>query len=408
MRNSNTINLRLHRYDYDLNIEANLNTIALLDPIAKKISIMSNEDKMNFKLPPGLGGPSKTIYQRIIKKVYGRERGLEIIDLLHENPAQVVPIVLKRLRQKDEEWKRAQREWNKIWREVDAKNYYKALDYLGINFKSTDRKQITSRALITEAETLKREQAEQRLRSKSIPTVKPSGLSQHQFRYTFADKALFSDVTRLIFSYLERQSGISNNDCNKIREFATKFVAEFFDMEDVSPDLNKKQVVEEVDDTMADDKDSQSAMSDDSEASNSGRSTSRRRQNNRGKSASKNLLKDATRRRRNAGRTQSPEADEKEATADESDVKAEEDEVPNDVNMEEATATSNEQNGDLQAQAPLHTSNVLKEINTEEQASTVAAAATAPIVEQTKISTIFGNNPFYCFLRLYQVSLCNF
>jgi paired amphipathic helix protein Sin3a len=91
-----------------LNIEANLNTIALLDPIAKKISIMSAEDKNNFKLPLGLGGPSKTIYQRIIKKVYGRERGLEIIELLHENPAQVVPIVLKRLRQKDEEWKRAQ------------------------------------------------------------------------------------------------------------------------------------------------------------------------------------------------------------------------------------------------------------------------------------------------------------
>lgn len=101
-------NYYICRYDYDLNIEANLNTIALLDPIAKKISILSNEEKNKFKLPPGLGGPSKTIYQRIIKKVYGHDRGLEIIELLHENPAQVVPIVLKRLRQKDEEWKRAQ------------------------------------------------------------------------------------------------------------------------------------------------------------------------------------------------------------------------------------------------------------------------------------------------------------
>jgi paired amphipathic helix protein Sin3a len=367
---------------------------------------MSNEDKMNFKLPPGLGGPSKTIYQRIIKKVYGRERGLEIIELLHENPAQVVPIVLKRLRQKDEEWKRAQREWNKIWREVDAKNYYKALDYLGINFKSTDRKQITSRALITEAETLKREQAEQRLRSKSIPTMKPSGLSQHQFRFSLPDKALFSDVSRLIFSYLERQSGISNNDCNKIREFATKFVAEFFDVEDASPDLNKKQVVEEEDENMADDKDSQSAMSDDSEASTSGRSTSRRRQNHRGKTGSKNLLKDATRRRRNAGRTQSPEAEEKETTADEADVKAEEEEGPSDVNMEEAAAASNEQNGADKAQADI--ASVAKEVDKEEQVSNVAAAATAPIVEHIKISTIFGNNPFYCFLRLYQVSTLQF
>lgn len=96
------------RYDYDLNIEANLNTISLLEPIAKKISLMSEEEKNAFKLPPGLGGPSKTIYQRIIKKIYGKEQGASVIEMLHTNPAQSVPVVLKRLKQKDEEWKRSQ------------------------------------------------------------------------------------------------------------------------------------------------------------------------------------------------------------------------------------------------------------------------------------------------------------
>ncbi|KAH8550911.1 hypothetical protein BGW37DRAFT_426755 [Umbelopsis sp. PMI_123] len=392
------------RYDYDLNIEANLNTIALLDPIAKKISIMTNEEKAEFKLPPGLGGPSKTIYQRIIKKIYGHERGLEIIELLHENPAQVVPIVLKRLRQKDEEWKRAQREWNKIWREVDAKNYYKALDYLGINFKSQDRKSITSKALITEAETLKREQSEQILRSKSIPSVKPSGIFHHQFRYSFPDKALFSDVTRLIFSYLDRQSGISNNDCNKIREFTTSFVSHFFDVENVNPDLNKKQATEDEDETMADEKDSQSAVSDDSDASTSGRGSSRRRQNHGRKSNSKGLLKDATRRRRNAGRTQSPDGTEKEVTEDETDVKAEEEEESTDVQMEEAqvapTGPAEETKTEPQAE-PVPNA---QEESSEDQVLNAAAAATAPVVEQLKVLSVFGNSPFYCFLRLYQLA----
>lgn len=97
------------RYDYDLNIEANLNTISLLEPIAKKIAAMSSEEeKNNFKLPPGLGGPSKTIYQRTIKKIYGKEQGASVIDMLHTNPAQTVPVILKRLKQKDDEWKKSQ------------------------------------------------------------------------------------------------------------------------------------------------------------------------------------------------------------------------------------------------------------------------------------------------------------
>jgi len=96
------------RYEFDMNIEANLNTIALLEPIAKQIQGMSLEERARFKLPEGLGGSSKTIYKRIIKKIYDNERGGEVIDALHNNPAIAVPVVLKRLKQKDEEWKKSQ------------------------------------------------------------------------------------------------------------------------------------------------------------------------------------------------------------------------------------------------------------------------------------------------------------
>jgi paired amphipathic helix protein Sin3a len=44
----------------------------------------------------------------VIKKIYDNERGLEVIEALHNNPAIAVPVVLKRLKQKDEEWKRSQ------------------------------------------------------------------------------------------------------------------------------------------------------------------------------------------------------------------------------------------------------------------------------------------------------------
>ena len=116
------------RHEYDFHIEANLRTIALLEPIAAKIATMSPKERETFRLKPGLGGQSKSLYQRIIKKVYGKEIGREVIAALHENPCVSVPIVLARLKQKDEEWKRALREWNRVWREVDAKNFYRSLD----------------------------------------------------------------------------------------------------------------------------------------------------------------------------------------------------------------------------------------------------------------------------------------
>jgi paired amphipathic helix protein Sin3a len=44
------------RYEFDLNIEANLSVINILEPIAKKIQLMPIEERANFKLLPGLGG----------------------------------------------------------------------------------------------------------------------------------------------------------------------------------------------------------------------------------------------------------------------------------------------------------------------------------------------------------------
>jgi paired amphipathic helix protein Sin3a len=96
------------RYDFDLNIDATLNTLSLLEPISKRMNVMSEAQKKALKLTPGIGGKSITIYQRVIRKVYGDEKGREIIDMLHDSPCQTAPVVVKRLRQKEEEWKKSQ------------------------------------------------------------------------------------------------------------------------------------------------------------------------------------------------------------------------------------------------------------------------------------------------------------
>ncbi|KAF9544692.1 Transcriptional regulatory protein sin3 [Mortierella hygrophila] len=212
------------RYEFDMNIEANLHTIALLEPIARQIQAMGIDERARFKLPEGLGGTSKTIYQRIIKKIYDNERGAEVIDALHNNPAISVPVVLKRLKQKDEEWKKSQRDWNKVWRELDNRNFYKALDHQGTSFKVADKRYITSKALVAEIEALRREQIDRRL----VPSVRP----RYQFQFHFKDANLFRDTNNLILAYLDRQHTFVSSDREKMESFIKEFVPQFFCLDD--------------------------------------------------------------------------------------------------------------------------------------------------------------------------------
>lgn len=111
-------NSEQERHWYSFQIESNLRAIAHFEPIAARIVRMDVDERLAFRLEEGMGGSSPSIYERVVKKVYGRDQGNEILQALYDNPTIAVPIVLARLKQKDEEWKRALREWNKVWREV--------------------------------------------------------------------------------------------------------------------------------------------------------------------------------------------------------------------------------------------------------------------------------------------------
>ena len=211
------------RYEFDLNIEANLHVISLLEPIAKHLQSMTPDERAKFTLPSGLGGTSVSIYQRVIKKIYDLDRGEEVIEALHQSPAVAVPVVLKRLKQKNEEWKRSQREWNKVWREIDYKNFAKALDHQGIHFKAADRKALLVKSLVTEIEVLQREQREKR----------SSLANRYQFDFAFKKLNIFGQIRRLLMHYIEGNMSISAGDEERVREFLKMFVKRFFLIEDV-------------------------------------------------------------------------------------------------------------------------------------------------------------------------------
>ncbi len=65
-----------------------------------------------------------------------------------------LPFLLTRLKTKEEEWREAQRGFNKIWREQNEKYYLKSLDHQGINFKQNDTKVLRSKSLLNEIESI--------------------------------------------------------------------------------------------------------------------------------------------------------------------------------------------------------------------------------------------------------------
>ena len=141
------------RFELDVVIETNLSTTRVLEGVLRKMNKMSAEEASRFKLDDSLGGNSPTIHQRAIRRIYG-DKASDIIDGLKKNPLVAVPLVLRRLKLKDEEWREAQKNFNKMWREQIDKYYYKSLDHQGINFKQNDIKMLRSKSLLNDIETL--------------------------------------------------------------------------------------------------------------------------------------------------------------------------------------------------------------------------------------------------------------
>ncbi|OXB44336.1 hypothetical protein B1J92_E02475g [Nakaseomyces glabratus] len=223
------------RHEYDYYIESNLRTIQTLETIANKIANMTDAEKAQFRLPPGLGHTSMTIYKKVIRKVYDKERGFEIIDALHNYPAISVPIILRRLKQKDEEWRRAQREWNKIWRDLEQKVYFKSLDHLGLTFKQADKKLLTTKQLISEINGIKVDQ-----NSKRIHWLTPK--PKNQLDYDFPDYDILFDIIALGFVFTINTNLYSNPDKERIKDMLRVFVSQFFSipLKEVSDALERR------------------------------------------------------------------------------------------------------------------------------------------------------------------------
>ncbi|RKP34752.1 hypothetical protein BJ085DRAFT_15119 [Dimargaris cristalligena] len=225
------------RYDFDLNIDSNLSTIALLEPIARQIEQLSPEERAKYRVPVSMFGESHAIYRRMLKKVYGAERGLEVIDLLHTTPVTAVPVVLRRLKQKDEEWRKLRRQQNRVWREVDNKNFFRSLDYQTPQIRLTERKQMSTKFYVTEIEKIRKDALEglpgpaswnpaaRDHRNRNIdldPALRAIAHAyppSYHMEFSFADAELVREAIQMILSYFDKTQSSNNPTRAQIDDF---------------------------------------------------------------------------------------------------------------------------------------------------------------------------------------------
>ena len=209
------------RHDYDYNIEACSKTIQLLEPIAVQLRRMPPEEQSAFKLPPGLGGQSETIYKRVTMKLYGREKGREVIGQLHDHPYTVIPVLLNRLKERLETWKMAQREWEKVWREQTQKMFWKSLDHQAANVKTNDRRQFQTKTLQGEVQVRYEE-----LKAKDGKDVdNMDNMNKPQIDLEISDIDVVVDATWLVLVHIEAQGATDNPRLAPfIREFVPMFL----------------------------------------------------------------------------------------------------------------------------------------------------------------------------------------
>ncbi|KAM9797698.1 paired amphipathic helix protein Sin3b [Syngnathus typhle] len=220
------------RFELDVVLETNLATIRVLESVQKKLSRLSPEDQDRFRLDDCLGGTSEVIQRRAVYRIYG-DKAPEIIEGLKRSPATAVPVVLKRLKAKEEEWREAQQGFNKIWREQYEKAYLKSLDHQGVNFKQNDMKALRSKSLLNEIESVYDERQEQSTEEGGVGQQARNGsgaasASEPHMVFTYEDKQVLEDAAALIIYHVKRQPTIHKDDKDHIKRIIQHFVPDLF------------------------------------------------------------------------------------------------------------------------------------------------------------------------------------
>ncbi|CAH8504210.1 unnamed protein product [Heterobilharzia americana] len=159
------------RYEVDMVTELNRAAMQNLVVVKRRMDRMSKEELNQFHMDDKLGGTSAILMRKAIHRVYGDKAG-DVIYGLRNCPNTVLPLVIQRMRQKDTEWRETIRNYQRSWADQDARNYLRSLDHQGAAFKQRDAPFIRSKTMISQIESIARNDKHTSCHSSSDPVGK--------------------------------------------------------------------------------------------------------------------------------------------------------------------------------------------------------------------------------------------
>ncbi|XP_071735041.1 paired amphipathic helix protein Sin3-like 2 isoform X1 [Rutidosis leptorrhynchoides] len=180
------------RFELDMLLESVISTTKRAEELQNGIndgSIVSDD-------PILIEDHFSAINLRCIERLYG-DHGLEVIETLRRSPSISLPVILLRLKQKQDEWTKCQADFNKVWADIYAKNHYKSLDHRSFYFKQQDSKDLSTKSLVAEIKEIK----EKNQKDDDVVLTVAAGnrhLIVPNLEFEFTDNDIHEDVYKLI------------------------------------------------------------------------------------------------------------------------------------------------------------------------------------------------------------------
>ncbi|XP_076901837.1 paired amphipathic helix protein Sin3-like 2 [Bidens hawaiensis] len=204
------------RFELDMLLESMSSTAKRVEDLLNSINKSVSTD-----FPIRIEDHFTALDLRCIERLYG-DHGLDVMDVLRRNPSLALPIILTRLKQKQDDWTKCRSDFNKVWAEIYAKNHYKSLDHRSFYFKQQDSKNLSTKSLVTEIKDIK----EKNQKDKDLLLSVAAG-SRHyvmpNYEFEFTDNDIHQDMLKLV-KYSCDEMCTSKEQLNKVLRLWTTFL----------------------------------------------------------------------------------------------------------------------------------------------------------------------------------------
>lgn len=232
------------RFEVDFALETNASAMRQVQPLSEEVSMLKeNEEKegqpigrLHYELRPR---SLLSTHIGAIARLYG-EHGDEVIHHLMKNPISVLPIVFKRLKEKDIEWRRARVELTKHWRSISEMNYEGTLDVTSYFHRREIEKSIGHDLLTEECKRafhfVKKPKEVHKATEAIVATFSthhtdPSMLLFHSHASVNAtDKMPHKDLYECLRLQLLNSAAKTNADREKVSRIWTEFILPMFNL----------------------------------------------------------------------------------------------------------------------------------------------------------------------------------